>query len=226
MSGCRVLARHVKIHHRQSPSRLQEFAGVFQGGKPIGNHRQGIRKRDDIGFLAREFKQDHVLLMSADVGPPVSGDTVAGDCQEGTRQINHVNRAQAPQAVAEALQVGCRAATHLDPDPSLRNRQFFIEFLTAPKQVRPEGVVAACLARVERFEPRAVIAAPNGGDGQMIEGSQIADERHERALVPVSLNQVGDVKAPIGADAIVPVQALGQGVVVTQEVAQAPLLAP
>ncbi len=53
-----MLPRDIKIHYPNPPTGLQNTPRVIHSRKPIGNHRERIRKRHDVHGLLRGESRD------------------------------------------------------------------------------------------------------------------------------------------------------------------------
>jgi hypothetical protein len=64
----RMLARDMEVDHSDVPAWFQDLPGAVDGGKPVGNHCQRVRKGDDVDQF-RQIKRGRVRDCGRDVFP-------------------------------------------------------------------------------------------------------------------------------------------------------------
>ena len=155
----RVFARDVKVDDADRSARFERLVSAVDGGEPVRNHRQRVRKTNRVDASAFRAPRRRVRLPRLDVRPAVALDSFVGDFQHRFGQVDEIKFLQLRQIIAEKLQIRAGAAPHIDPNFAGAGLHRLHQLFTPGQKTFAELVVTARLPAVKGLEPLGVRVA-------------------------------------------------------------------
>src|ERR1035437_6830471 len=133
--------RGVEIDDADAAAGLEHGACVIDELPPIGDHRQGIGKRDKVDRGVGRAPGRGVGLDDFDVVPAIAANTRPGDVEHGFRKIDNPNRAKRLKGRPDLFEAPAGAAAEIHPRALVRQGQKGKHFTAALQQADAKIIV-------------------------------------------------------------------------------------